>query len=120
MLAQLMERASHQTLYLQASVSSEVLDALASDSDTVIFISALPPFAFSETRTICQRVRSHLPHNRIIIGLWNPIEDPDQPHDLIVERFGNGKPTVVVSTLAQAVRQVTQWHHEVSNRPMRM
>jgi predicted PurR-regulated permease PerM len=120
MLAQLMERASHQTINLPASVSSEILDALAKDSDTVIFISALPPFAFSETRTICQRVRSHLPHNRIVIGLWNPIEDPDQPHDLTLERFGNGRPTVVVSTLAQAVRQVTRWHHEVSNRPMRM
>jgi predicted PurR-regulated permease PerM len=120
MLGQLMERAYHQTLNLPASVSDEILDALAKDSDTVIFISALPPFAFSETRTICQRVRSHLPHNRIVIGLWSPIEDPDQPHDLTLERFGNGRPTVVVNTLAQAVRQVTRWHHEVSNRPMRM
>jgi hypothetical protein len=120
MLAQLMEQASHQTLYLPAPVSSEILDALAKDSDTVIFISALPPFAFSQARTVCQRVRSHLPHNRIVIGLWNPIEDPEQPHDLTVERFGNGRPTVVVSTLAQAVRHVTQWHHEVSNQPMHM
>ena len=93
MLVQLLEQASHQTLALSASVSSEVLEALANEPNTVIFISAMPPFAFSQARTICQRVRSHLPHNRIVIGLWNPIEDPDQTHDLTVERFGNSRPT---------------------------
>jgi predicted PurR-regulated permease PerM len=121
MLVQLMERASCQTLHLRASVSSEILDSLANEPNTVIFISALPPFAFSQARNICQRVRSHLPYNRIVIGLWNPTEDPDQAHDLGIERFGNGKPTAVVNTLAKAIRQVTQWHQEpVSNFPMRM
>jgi predicted PurR-regulated permease PerM len=112
MLVQLMERAFHQTLYLPASVSDEILDSLANEPNTVIFISALPPFAFSQARTICQRVRTHLPLNRIVIGLWNPSEDHDRTHDHTVERFGNGRPTAVVHSLAQAVRQVTQWHHE--------
>jgi hypothetical protein len=101
MLVQLLEQASHQTLYLPASVSSEILGALANQSDTVIFISALPPFAFSQARTICQRVRSHLPHNRIVT----------------VERFGNGRPTGIVNTLAQAVRQATHWHQEAASHP---
>jgi predicted PurR-regulated permease PerM len=117
MLVQLMEQAFHQTLYLPASVSSDILGALANESDTVIFISALPPFAFSQARTICQRVRSHLPHNRIVIGLWNPTEDSDQTHDITVERFGNGRPTVIVNTLAQAVWQVTHWHQEAASHP---
>jgi predicted PurR-regulated permease PerM len=117
MLVQLMEQASHQTLYLPASVSNEILGTLANEPDTVIFISALPPFAFSQARTICQRVRSYLPHNRIVIGLWNPTEDSDQTHDLTVERFGNGRPTVIVNTLAQAVRQVTHWHQEAASHP---
>jgi predicted PurR-regulated permease PerM len=122
MLVQLMEQASHQTLHLPAaSVSSDILDSLANEINTVIFISALPPFAFSQARAICQRVRSHLPHNRIVIGLWNTPEDPDQAPELAIERFGNGKPNVVVSTLAQAVRQITHWHQQpASNPPMRM
>jgi hypothetical protein len=122
MLVQLMEQASHQTLHLPAaSVSSEILDSLSNEINTVIFISALPPFAFSQARAICQRVRSHLPHNRIVIGLWNTPEDPDQAPELAIERFGNGKPNVVVSTLAQAVRQITHWHQQpASNPPMRM
>jgi predicted PurR-regulated permease PerM len=110
MLVQLMEQASHQTLHLPAaSVSSEILDSLANEPNTVIFISALPPFAFSQARAICQRVRSHLPGNRIIIGLWSPGEDPDQAPELTIERFGSGKPTVIVNTMAQALRQVNYW-----------
>ena len=122
MLGQLMERANHQALILPAaSVSGEILDSLGNETNTVIFISALPPFAFSQARAICQRVRSHLPNNRIIIGLWNSPEDPDQTQDTAIERFGNGKPNVVVSTLAQALGQVTHWHEQPASNPhMRM
>jgi predicted PurR-regulated permease PerM len=113
MLGQLIERASHQTLLLPAaSVSSEILDTLAHEPNTVIFINALPPFAFSQARAICQRVRNHLPYNRIVIGLWNQGEDPDQAAELTIERFGPGKPTAVVNSLAQAVRQVTHWSQQ--------
>ena len=118
MLVQLMEQASHQTLHLPAaSVSSEILDSLSNEINTVIFISALPPFAFSQARAICQRVRLHLPHNRIVIGLWNTPDDPDQTPDLTIERFGNGKPTVIVNTLAQALRQVTLWRQQPTRNP---
>jgi len=116
MLVQLMEQASNQTLYLPAAVSDQILDSLAHEPNTVIFISALPPFAFSQARAICQRVRSHLPQNRIVIGLWNS-EDLDRTQEPTVERFGNGKPTVVVHSLAQAVGQVTQWHQEAASNP---
>jgi predicted PurR-regulated permease PerM len=120
MLVQLMERAAHQTLLLSAaSVSSEILDSLAAEPNTVIFISALPPFAFSQARAICQRVRSHLPGNRIVIGLWNTASDPDQTPEQLLERFGNGKPTVVINTLSQALEQVTQWHQNIPNQYMR-
>ncbi len=111
MLAQLMERANHQTLLLSASfVSNEILENLAKEPTTVVFISALPPFAFSQARTICQRVRSHLPFNRIVIGFWNSTDDPDQT----MERFGKGRPNIVVNTLAQALEQVTHWHEQPS------
>ncbi|MGH9596923.1 MAG: AI-2E family transporter [Edaphobacter sp.] len=118
MLGQVMEQASHQTLLLSAnSVSSEILDSLAYEPNTVVFISALPPFAFSQARAICQRVRSHLPHNRIVIGLWNTPEEPDQSPDIAIERFGPGKPTAIVNTLAQALYQVTQWRQQPQRNP---
>ena len=106
MLAQLMEQAEHSTLLLSsASLSAELLDTLAKEPDTVVFISALPPFAFSQARAVCQRIRTHLPKNRICIGFWNTTDDLDQT----IERFGQGRPTVVISTLSQALQQVEQW-----------
>jgi predicted PurR-regulated permease PerM len=118
MLVQIMERANHQTIQLPGgSVSTEILESLANEPNTVIFISALPPFAFSQARAICQRVRLHLPHNRIVIGLWNTPDDPDQTPDLTIERFGSGKPTVIVNTLAQALRQVTVWRQQPARNP---
>jgi predicted PurR-regulated permease PerM len=120
MLVQLMEHSDHQTLLLSAaSVSGEILDSLAAEPNTVIFISALPPFAFSQARAICQRVRAHLPENRIIIGLWNTTNDPDLTPEQTIERFGSGKPTVVVNTLSQAVQQVTQWHQQQPSQYIR-
>jgi hypothetical protein len=106
MLAQLMEQAGHQTLLLNAaSVLPEILEGLAAEQDTVIFISALPPFAFSQARSICQRIRAQLRHNRIVIGLWNAKDDTDE----MMSRFGSGRPNVIVSTLTQALQQVRQW-----------
>jgi predicted PurR-regulated permease PerM len=120
MLVQLMERSNHQTLLLSAaSVSGEILDSLAAEPNTVIFISALPPFAFSQSRAICQRVRAHLPNNRIIIGLWNTPNDSEQSPEQTIERFGSGKPNVIVNTLGQALQQVTQWHQQQPSQYLR-
>lgn len=106
MLAQLMEQTGHQTLLLNsASVLPEILEGLAAEPDTVVFISALPPFAFSQARSICQRIREQLRHNRIVIGFWNSKDDADE----ILNRFGSGRPNAVVGTLTQALQQVRQW-----------
>jgi hypothetical protein len=106
MLTQLLERAGFQTLMLAAdALSDEILGGLAAEKDTVIFISALPPFAFAQTRALCQRVRSHLSENRIAVALWNSDEDAEE----MLARLGAARPELVVSTLAQSVRQVETW-----------
>jgi predicted PurR-regulated permease PerM len=106
MLTQLLEQAGHQTILLSPhALSEEVLSALAGESETVIFISALPPFVFAQTRTLCQRVRTHLPNNRIAVALWGSTEDADE----MLARFGAARPDVIVGALADAVGQVKVW-----------
>lgn len=106
MLTQLLESAGHQTIMLSPeALSDEILDALATEKDTVVFISALPPFAFAQARSICQRVRTHMPNNRLAVALWGSDEDGDE----VLERFGGNRPNVVVGSLANAVRQVGVW-----------
>jgi predicted PurR-regulated permease PerM len=105
-LTQLLERAGHQTMMLRAdALSKDVLSALAGEKDTVVFISALPPFAFVETRTIYQQVRAQLPENRIAVALWGPADNGDDT----MENFGSKRPDAVLGTLSQAVRQVRSW-----------
>jgi predicted PurR-regulated permease PerM len=106
MLTQLLERAGYHSLMLTADAVSEyILRGLAAENDAVVFVCALPPFAFSESRKLCQRIREYLAGNRIAVALWSSREDTDE----MQARFGPARPDVVVTTLAQSVLQVEAW-----------
>lgn len=106
MLIQLLERAGYHALMLTADAISEpILRALAAERETVVFVSALPPFAFAESRRMCQKVREALAGNHVAVALWNSREDADE----LLARFGPTRPDVIVSTLTQSVRQVEAW-----------
>jgi predicted PurR-regulated permease PerM len=110
MLAQLLEQAGNRALQLPASaLSDEILGRLAEETETVICVSALPPFAFAETRSLCQKVRHRLPRNRIMVGLWDPALDAER----IRERLSTCRPDRVVTNLAQAVQQVREWQGQM-------
>jgi predicted PurR-regulated permease PerM len=105
-LAQLLEQSNHNTLLLPtASVTPEILERLGEDAGTILCISALPPFVFTQTRTLCQRIREQLPENRILVGLWQSIQSPETMR----ERFGSARPDRVVTTLAAAMAQIERW-----------
>jgi hypothetical protein len=107
-LAQLLEQSCHNTLLLPTeSVTAEILERLGQDAGTILCISALPPFVFTQTRTLCQRIREQLPENRILVGLWQSTQSPETMR----ERFGSARPDRVVTTLAAAVAQIEQWQH---------
>lgn len=106
MLAQLLEQAGNRTLQLPSrALSDEILTRLAEETDTVICISALPPFAFADTRSLCQRIRNRLPKNRIIVGMWDPSIEIDRVRD----RLSSGRPDQVVVNLAEAAAQIREW-----------
>jgi predicted PurR-regulated permease PerM len=108
MLAQLLERAGHGVLSLPVgSPVEEILTNLLPEPQDVVCISALPPFAFAQARTLCQRIRIHLPQIRILAGIWGFAGDLDKAK----ERFGSTRPDRVVGSLAQAVEQIGVWHN---------
>jgi hypothetical protein len=105
-LAQLLEQSCHNTLLLPTgSVTPEILERLGQDAGTILCISALPPFVFTQTRTLCQRIRDQLPENRILIGLWQSAQSPE----MMRERFGSARPDRVVTTLAAALAMIEEW-----------
>jgi predicted PurR-regulated permease PerM len=108
MLSQLLERAGHGVLSLPvASPVEEILTNLLPEPQDVVCISAVPPFAFAQARTLCQRIRMHLPQIRILAGIWGFAGDLDKAK----ERFGSTRPDRVVASLAQAVEQISDWHN---------
>lgn len=112
MLGQTLEREGYPVMTLAAdSVPDDIFGALAASKDTVVILSALPPFAFAQTRALCQRVRAHMPHNRIAIAIWNSTEDSEE----MLARFGTAHPEAVVGTLKQAIHQVDHWRRTPHN-----
>jgi predicted PurR-regulated permease PerM len=101
MLAQILEASGHKTLLLPASaLTPELLFRFAQEPQTTLCISALPPFAFTSARSLYQRLRTELPHNPILIGLWRSELAPA----LLRSRFGmvhegDGIATSLVSAL---------------------
>lgn len=106
MLAQLLEQSCHNTLLLPtASVTPEILERLGQDEGTILCISALPPFVFTQTRALCQRIREQLPQNRILVAMWQSAQDTA----VMRERFGSARPDRVVTTFTAALAQIEQW-----------
>jgi hypothetical protein len=106
MLAQLLEQNGNRALQLPArALSDEILCRLAEETETVLCISALPPFAFADTRALCQRIRHRLPQNRVIVGLWDPALETER----IRERLTTSRPDRVVTNLAEAMATIREW-----------
>jgi predicted PurR-regulated permease PerM len=109
MLAQLLERAGHGVLSLPVgSAFEEIVKNLPLEPQDVVCISALPPFAFAQAASLCQRVRLHLPDVKVLAGIWGVSGDMEKAR----ERFGGAQPDAVVSSLAQAVQRIGEWRNQ--------
>jgi hypothetical protein len=106
MLAQLLEREGHGVISLPVeSRFEEIVQHLPPEPQDVICISALPPFAFAQAASICQRVRLHLPEIKVLVGIWGFSGDMNKAQ----ERFGGARPDALVSSLAQALEKISEW-----------
>jgi predicted PurR-regulated permease PerM len=112
MLAQLLERGGHGVLSLPVgSPFEEIMQNLPLEPQDVVCVSALPPFAFAQAASLCQRVRLHLPEVKILAGIWGVSGDLEKAK----ERFGSAPPDAVVGSLAQAVEQIGGWRNQFSD-----
>lgn len=103
MLAQLLEQCGYATMLLPPrALAPEILARLAEDSETVLCISAVPPFAFAQARRLAQSLRESLPRNPILVGLWG--DDGDK--ETLTARFGGARPNAVPTTLEAAILQI--------------
>jgi len=71
MLAQLLQKAGIKKVRALAIDTVEnMLGAMEEEQFEIAFVSALPPFAVGQARSLCKRLHARFPNLAIIVGLW--------------------------------------------------
>ncbi len=108
MLSQVLERLGYATVSLPVvTAPADVLETLAKDPGDVVCISALPPFALINARSMSKSLRARFPELKIVVGLWGFSGGGVRAGDRLAKAF-----TVdVVTTLAQAAETIGAASH---------
>jgi hypothetical protein len=71
MLAQILEQQGDVAISFPAGPNSNDMLALTQpETDDLILISALPPFAFTPARKMYKQIRARFPKNKVVVGIW--------------------------------------------------
>ena len=102
MLSQMLRRAGHSAKTIPPGNVDHVIAEVFQSQPDVVCLSALPPYAMTYARTLCEAIRSHQPEAAIVIGLWNHAGDIGKAAKVIT---GDEQNPICV-TLAEAVERV--------------
>lgn len=100
MMAQLLKQLGCDFRQLPLGPRAKILDQVASDPPEAVLVSALPPFAIGQARSLCKRLRQRHPGLRIILGLWSFEGGVAKAQDRVAV---SGADVVVATTLQQAI-----------------
>jgi predicted PurR-regulated permease PerM len=70
MVMQLLRRAGYDAEALPIAAVSTMLEQLEQLHPDVVCVSALPPFAAMQAKSLCKRLRQRCPKVKILLGLW--------------------------------------------------
>lgn len=102
MLAQLLRRAGYHADSLAIGTVEGMLEQAAQRKYDVICVSALPPFAVAQARSLCKRLRAKFPNLPIVLGLWGFGGGVLKAQ----ERVGDSCTDAVVTKLSEGLMQV--------------
>jgi predicted PurR-regulated permease PerM len=102
MLAQLLRLSGNYAIHIPIGTVNDMMDQVAQGEYRIVCVSALPPFAVGQARSLCKRLRSRFPELKIIVGLW----DFAGGFPKAAERIGTGVTDAVATTLSEALMQV--------------
>lgn len=102
MLTQLLEQVGHRATYLAIGTVHDMLEQVAQGGYAAVCVSALPPFAVGQARSLCKRMRAKFPELRIVVGLWGFTGGVLKAQ----ERVGSGCTDAVATTLGEALLQI--------------
>lgn len=103
MLAQLLRHAGNTTATdIPISTVDHMLDRVAQGNYRMVCISALPPFAVGQARTLCKRIRAQCPKCTILVGLWGFSGGVIKAQ----ERIGSAHADYVSTSIHEALLQI--------------
>jgi predicted PurR-regulated permease PerM len=99
MVVQLLRRAGQNAEALPIAAFSTMLDQVEQLHADIVCVSALPPFAALQARSLCRQLHQRCPEVKIVLGLW------DFPGGVAKaqERVGTSCADVIGTSLAQIV-----------------
>jgi predicted PurR-regulated permease PerM len=102
MFAQLLREAGYHADSLTIGTVEGMLEQAAQRKYDVVCVSALPPFAVAQARSLCKRLRAKFPNMRILLGVWKFGGGVPKAQ----ERVGASCTDAVVTTLSEGLMQV--------------
>lgn len=104
MLAQLLQRSGYRAQSLPIGAVDDMLQQVSQQEARIVCVSALPPFAVGQARSLCEGLHSRFPNVKLVAGLWNYESGIVKAQ----ERFQNVSIDFVATSLADALKQIRQ------------
>ena len=103
MLAQLLQQGGSKAVsYIPIGTVEHMLDRVQQGNFTIACVSALPPFAVGQARSLCKRLHARLPNLGIVVGLWGFAGGVPKAQ----QRVGRACTDAVCTTLSEAILQL--------------
>jgi predicted PurR-regulated permease PerM len=113
MAEQLLRRLGCDARSLAIANRANLVNDLATETrPDIAMISALPPFAAGQARSLCRLLRQRYPEMKIVIGLWG-VETIAKAQ----ERLGAGCTDLIVTTLREAMNLLSDWKRSTTPLP---
>jgi len=107
MFAQILRQAGYGASYLPIGTVNDMLEQVKRGDFRIAYVSALPPFAVGQARSLCKRLRERFPELVIVIGLWKFAGGVPKAQ----ERVGASCANAVATTFAEGLLQVGRLSH---------
>ena len=102
MLAQVLLQAGYRATYLSIGRVNDMLEEVEQGRFRIACVSALPPFAVGQARSLCKRLRARFPDLVIVVALWDFAGGVLRAQ----ERIGTNCANAVATNLSEGLLQI--------------
>jgi predicted PurR-regulated permease PerM len=103
MLVQLLRQSGIRARELRGESAEAILAKVTQGDCGIVCVSSISPFAVGEARSLCRRLRAHLPSLQTVMGLWSFESNTAR------QRLGPACAGPVSTTLSDAIAQIRRF-----------